>query len=201
MDETDQMTKGERDELGRLARRRAKLAKVDVDRVAAFRLAAVEQEFAAIYRSEDDAVWREANATAEEAVAEANARVAERCRELGIRPQFAPSISVYWNRRGEEASKDRVAELRRVAKTRLDADAKAAKVEIDRASLRVETELVAGGLRSVEARAFLEAMPTAEALLPPLTVAEIEKAYSADREDRASLSPYYADFLRRGEIA
>ena len=71
-----------------------------------------------------------------------------------------------------------MAELRRVAKAKLDAGAKAAKVEIERSSLRVQTELVAGGLHSADARAFLEAMPTADALLPPLTVAEIESAVS-----------------------
>lgn len=48
--------------------------------------------------------------------------------------------------------------------------------EIERSSLEVQTELVAGGLRSAEARAFLAAMPSAEALLPALTVAEIEGA-------------------------
>ena len=170
----DTMTRAERDDLAKLVRRREKLAKTDADRVAAERLAGLEREFAEIYRVGDEEVWREAQAAAEEAVAEANARVAQRCRELGIREAFAPSIGVHWYSRGENASKDRVAELRKVAKTRIDADAKRAKFEIERASVDVQTQLVAGSLRTAEARAFLEAMPTAEALMPSLTVAQIE---------------------------
>jgi hypothetical protein len=56
------------------------------------------------------------------------------------------------------------------------AEAKAAKVQIERASVDVQTQLVAGGLQSNEAREFLAAMPTAEALMPAVTVAEIEQA-------------------------
>src|SRR3954462_8237405 len=120
----DPMTKSQRDEPAKLARRREKLPKADVARLAADRLAAVEQELAAVYKLDDDQVWRDAYTEVSELVADANARVIERCRQLGIREQFAPSISVEWWRRGENASKERVAELRRVAKAKLDAGAK-----------------------------------------------------------------------------
>ena len=45
------------------------------------------------------------------------------------------------------------------------------------ASVAIQTELVAGGLKSSEARAFLAAMPTAEALLGAApSVLEIEES-------------------------
>lgn len=172
----DVMTKAERTELARLVRLREKLAKADVDRLVAVQLALLEQEFISEYHLDDDQVWEDAYQAAKEAVVDANALVAQRCRELGLRPEFSPSIRYGWAGQGEQAAKSRVADLRRVAKAKLDAGAKAAKVEIERASVRVQTELVAGGLQSADARAFLETMPTAEALLPPLTVAEIEAA-------------------------
>ena len=139
----DTMTKAERDELARLVRARAKLARTDVDSMAAERLAVFEQEVATDYRLDDDEVWKEAYAAADDAVQEARRKVQERCRELRIRDRFAPDIHMSWSRRGEHGAKWRVDELRRVAKSRLDAQAKAAKVEIERASLRVQTQLVA----------------------------------------------------------
>jgi hypothetical protein len=79
-----------------------------------------------------------------------------------------------WMRRGENYSAARRAELRKVAKTRIVAEIKAAKTTIERSSVEVQTELIAGGLESEEAKAFLESMPTAEALMPSLSMAEIE---------------------------
>jgi hypothetical protein len=177
MTEHGKMSKGEREDLAKLVRRREKLAKADVDRVGAERLAEFEGEVASVYHIDDDAVWREAHAAASKATAEAKAKIAERCRELGIQERFAPTVEIAWYSRGENASRDRVTELRRVAKTRFDAEGKAAKAEIERQSVEVQTELVAGGLESDEARAFLASMPEAEALMPPVpTVAEIEEA-------------------------
>lgn len=170
------MTKAERDDLAKLVRRREKIAKADADRLAAEMLAEFELQVATDYRINDDDVWAQAHAAAEEAIAAADAAVAARCQELGIPQRFRPSIDVYWYSRGEHAAKDRVAELRRVAKSRLDANAKAAKVEIERHSVDIQTQLVARGLESAEAREFLASMPSAEQLMPALTVLEIETA-------------------------
>ena len=40
-------------------------------------------------------------------------------------------------------------------------------------ALDVETELIAGGLESIEARSFAEAMPTPETLMPALTLDDL----------------------------
>lgn len=171
------MTKSDRDELAKLVRRREKLAKVDTDRLAAERLADFEHQMASVYRPADDEVWRELHAEAAAAVAEATERLATRCRELGIPDEFQPHIDMWWSGRGENAAANRRAELRAVAKTRIDAEAKRAKTEIERHSLEVQTTLVAGGLASEEATRFLASMPSAAELMPATpTVAEIESS-------------------------
>jgi hypothetical protein len=169
------MTKAERDELAKLVRRREKLAKADADQRGAELLADFERQMAAIYQPDDDPVWQEARRAVQEVVNEARAKISERCRELGIWERSAPDIGAHWYGRGENATAERRAELRKVATTRIAAMTKAAKTEIERQSIEVQTQLVAGGLESVEAREFLASMPTAEALMPvPPTLAEIE---------------------------
>ena len=88
--------------------------------------------------------------------------------------QLAPSAHVAWLPRGENVSAGRRAELRKVAATRIAASERAAKMEIERQSVEIETQLVAGGLQSEDAQAFLASMSTAEQLMPMLSVAEIE---------------------------
>ena len=168
------MSKRERNDLAQLVRRREKIAKSDVDRLAAERFAEFEKQAASEYRSDDDEVWAEQKRIAKQAVADANIRIAERNKELGVPEWTAPSIALNWYSRGQNASKDRVAELRRVAKTRIDADAKAAKLEIERTSVDIQTQLVADGLESQAAQEFLATMPTPQQLMPTISVAEIE---------------------------
>ena len=105
---------------------------------------------------------------------EAGARIAERCRELDIPPEFAPGLHVGWYGRGENAAARRRAELRKVAQTRLEAEGRKAKLAVESASLDMLTTLAAGALASVEAQKFLESMPTPEALMPALELRELE---------------------------
>jgi hypothetical protein len=170
----DGMSKGERDELAKLVRAREKVAKGAVAERAAELLADFEKQIATIHSYDDQAVWREAHKAADRAVAEADAKVAARCRELGIPEDWRPKLDAYWYGRGENASEKRRLELRKVAKTRIDALQKRALVHLQAESLKLQTQLVVGGLQSDEARAFLAAMPTVEALMPPLDPKEID---------------------------
>jgi hypothetical protein len=170
----NRMTKAERDELVKLVKLRERVAKTETVQRSAELLAEFERQLASVYSFDDDDVWREAHAAVSEAREKANAMIAERCRELGIPERFQPGIESVWFGRGENASKERRAELRRVAVTRINALEKAAKATIEHESLKLHTELVAGALESGEAMAFLNALPTIEVLMPSLTVAEIE---------------------------
>jgi hypothetical protein len=173
------MSRSDRADLGRLLKETVKLAKDDVEQVAIERLADFEHQAASFYHAEDNTVWAQQKKMAKQVEAEANNLIAEQCRELGIPDWAAPSLGIHWYSRGQNACKERVTELRRVAKTRFDTDAKRVKVEIDRAALEISKALIVDGLETDTARLFLAAMPTAEKLMPTHTVAEIE-AVTAD---------------------
>jgi hypothetical protein len=169
------MTRRDREELAKLVRRREAVAKTAAKRRAAELVADVEQQLAAVYKS-DDVRWRTISAAAQEAIATADRAIAARCRELGIPEQFRPGLCLSWHGRGENATAVRRAELRRVAVSRIAALEQRAREEIERCSLEVQTQLLKAGLETDEARAFLESMPTIDALMPPLPLAEIEAA-------------------------
>ena len=175
------MDKRERNDLAGLVRKRERLAKANVDQIGAERLADFEEQLASVYQPADDPVWLELHAAAAEVVDEARRQMAARCRDLGIPPSAAPNLELYWYGRGENAFADRRAELRKVAATRIAADGKRAKVEVERRSLEVQEQLLIGGLESDEAKAFVEAMPRPEQLVPQLTVAQVETEMRATR--------------------
>jgi len=182
-----EMSKRERDDLMKLATKRATLAKKRTEVRAAELMADFERQMATIYKWDDDELWSNATEAAEEALREADSKVAERCEELGIPAQFRPKIGgVAWYGRGENASKERQAELRRVARTEIDRLIKAAKEQIETGSLEVQEKILLGGFDSAGARAFLEAMPTPEALMPTLDASAID-ARLIDNNNRLRL--------------
>ena len=163
------MTKAERNELVKLVKMRGRLAKADVDQRKAVLLAEDEEQLSAEYSARHEA-WQHVTEHANKLVAEADAEIARICTGLGISERFRPGLNLSWYGRGENADKHRRAELRKLAERRADEGAKAAKLEIDRTVADQLTALASGALESGEARAFLESMPTAEALMPGLSV-------------------------------
>jgi hypothetical protein len=150
------MSKQEREELLKLVKARARVAKAGIEQHQAALIADLEKQLAAKYKPEDDPVWKAAHEAAEAAVREADARIAEECERLGIPPEFRPGISVYWYARGKNAAKERRAEIRKLAQARLEAEARKLKVAIDTWAVDAQTELVAGSLESGEAKRFLD---------------------------------------------
>jgi hypothetical protein len=174
-DATDTMTKVERGELAKLVRMRAKVARTHVDQRVTELRADVEAQLSAEFNLTDEA-WADATAAAQRAVEDAGRVVADICRERGIADEFAPRLHVGWLSRGENAYAVRRAELRRAAQARIDDQAKAAKVAIEVSALDVQTELLAGGLSTTAAKAFLDAMPTVTALMPTIDMKQIGAA-------------------------
>ena len=167
------MNKSERDDLVRLVRLRAKQARTDAETRAKILLAEVEDLMAGQFEAEDE-LWGQAVAIAEKAAVRANEQIAGQCALLGIPAQHAPGLELRWRMRSQEfTSQARRAELRRVAHTRLAALTAAAKSAIDSEALAAETALVAGSLESADARAVLDALPTAEQLMPALTLDDL----------------------------
>jgi hypothetical protein len=135
------MTRLERDALGKILRQRAKVAgKLAADLVA----------------------------KASEAATSIDRELANRCRALGIPESFRPRISFHWQGRGENAFSARRTELRKAALARIDAMTRKAAVEVETATLEAATRLVTDALESDAARAFLETLPTVEAIMSPI---------------------------------
>ena len=124
------MNKSEREQLARLARKRAQLAKSRVAERQKALQADAEDLLAAAYTPSDDA-WAEARLAADKAMAEFNERIRQITAAAGIPPEFAPLAMLQWYQRGENAAAERRSELRRVAQTRLDALAISARTAID----------------------------------------------------------------------
>lgn len=169
------MTKTERTELAALARRRAKLARQEVDERAALMLAEVEARLATV-ESLQDAAWHEVADEAKRAIAELNERVALVAAARGIPDEMHPRAALAWSGRGTATEKERRAELRRTAEARVKAAALAAKRRIDTQAVEVETELVREGITSERAAAFLDALPTAADLMEGVTLPEVPDA-------------------------
>ena len=168
------MTAAERNDLRSLIRQRARLMKAQTKERRLELQADFESQLSAKFSYDQDETWKAAYSAAKQAVTDARAVIAERCRGLGIPEAFAPDIDVHWYNRGENACEKRRAELRRAATTRLDAIEAAAKTEIERVSIEAQTELIADGLTSEAAKAFLEHMPSAETLMPLLDLRQVQ---------------------------
>lgn len=172
------MTKAERLELVKIVRSRARLAKDDISAREAQIIADAEAALARRFKEDDDA-FAAVMAEAREYMREVKAKINAKCQELGIRAEFRPTADVYWFSRGENGDPKRRAELRAVVRTQAAASAKRARLEIERQSVALQEQLMAGSLESSAARDFLAALPTPEALMPALSIdglASIETA-------------------------
>lgn len=182
------MTKGERQELGQLIRKRERVMKSQAQERSALLLAEFDAQSAKIYSYDDDPVWQKVQAEAQLAIEAASAQIAERCREMGIPEEFAPGLSMFWHGRGHNAVSDRRAELRRAAKSRIEAMEKEAVTKIERMSLEAQTEVVSSGLESDAAKNFLSAMPSMDTLMPPVQIGEIQSLVETKRAERKQLA-------------
>jgi hypothetical protein len=167
------MTRRDRDDLQKVVRLRTKLAKDGIAVREAELLAMVEDELSMCFRFDQDVI-ADITRQAKDAITEADAALAQRCRELGVREEFRPQLSLSWYGRGENAIGQRRTELRKLAQTRIAAAGKAAKGTIDAQSSQIVTDLIVGGLESTEARAYIETIPTAAELMPTFDVAALE---------------------------
>ena len=138
--ELERMTSAERRDLAALIRRREKVAKTATNEVKASRLADLEVQLASAFANEDE---RFADVThfAQQVLARANQEIQRRCEEMGIPERFRPGLVFHWNGRGENATAERRAELRRVGQAQADADQKHALTRIEAASVEAQTGL------------------------------------------------------------
>lgn len=171
---TELMTRADRETLIKIARQRERLAKTEAKERAAILVADFEKQLDRRYHFNENQVWEAATKSAKQVVNDANEQIAAECARLGIPAQFAPKLSMGWSDRGRNDAKEERAEMRRVAMKTIDALEKSAKTAIERRSLETQEKIMVGGLTSDDARTFLAAMPTAETLMPAITVDSVE---------------------------
>jgi hypothetical protein len=139
---------------------------------------------AAVYSWDQDEIWQAATEEAQKVVGDCQAKIAARCEKLGIPKSFAPAIAMSWSGRGENALNSRRVELRRVAKTSIEAMMKAAITKIEKQSLELRTQVAALGLLSDAARVFLESLAPVEDAMQVLDFAEIEQKLEREQQQR-----------------
>jgi hypothetical protein len=171
------MTRNEREDLQRLIRQREKVLKSAAKQRSAELLADFENQIGQQYAFDQDQVWEKAVKTVKPLVEKAQAQIANRCRELGIPDQFAPSVALEWHARGYgNVLEKRRAELRRMARTQIEALEQKAIVTIELGCLKAQEQIAISGLNSTAARQFIEQLPGIETLMPALSFAEVAGA-------------------------
>lgn len=183
-DTAERLTRTERGDLQKIARMRARQSKAMLDARKAELLADLEEQLSAKFPANDPR-WATVTSEAQKAVAQANDVIRGICQDEGVPLEFAPSLNLSWYSRGENAAAERRAELRALGQRKIDASAKYAKVEIDRVELDVCTAIIADGLRSSDAREYLERIPEPAQLMCPVTLDEVESERQAAKVDRA----------------
>lgn len=170
---TEPMSRPERKDLAEMVRRRERLEKTMVKQRAAELIADIEEKLAAQFAA-DDARWADVTKAASEAIKGYEAELARRCDEIGIPAEFRPSLYLSWSSRGQNGDRERRAELRKVAHSRIAAIADAARTQVEQRSVRLQEQLLSGGLTSEEAVAFFNALPPVGDLMPALDVGDVE---------------------------
>jgi hypothetical protein len=188
MTDARKLSRNETHDLGMIIKDRSKVLKAHIEAEKATVLADFEKQIAAVYTFDQDEVWKAATLKALEVVREAQETIAKRCEELGIPKTFAPALSASWQGRGENALKDRRAELRRVAKAEVEAMAARAVVKVERESLDLRTQVVAMGLLSPEATTFLNTLKPVEEIMHRLDFANVEQKLAVEHASRKQLN-------------
>ncbi len=135
------ITRSEREDLQRLIRRREKVLKSAAKQRSAELVADFENQMGQEFSFDQDEIWRQAVDRTKAPVAKAAAEIAARCRELGIPERFAPTVSLDWQTRGYDSTLEkRRAELRRMARTAIEAQERKAITQIEISCLDAQTK-------------------------------------------------------------
>ena len=132
-------------------------------------LAEFEQQIAVQHSFNNNETWKAAVDAAIEAAKKANETVALEAGKLGIPKEFQPKLNYSWANRGENEYQSRREELRKIAMAEIAVLEKVARVQIETQSVQAQTEIIANGLHSEPAVAFLNRLPAIESMMPPST--------------------------------
>jgi hypothetical protein len=159
------LSRSETHDLSMIIKDRCKVLKAHVEEQAARELADFEHQISSVYAFDQEETWRTATMQVQQVVADANTQILDRCKQLGIPPQFAPGITATWHGRGQNMIEVRRRELRVAAQARIEAMKRTATTRIEQQSLDLRTQVVSMGIVSENAKLFLESLaPVTEAM-------------------------------------
>lgn len=183
-EEPRKLKRQETHDLSMIIKDRTKVLRAHAEEQAAACMADFEKKLAARFEWDQDETWKQAVKHSKEVIEASQEIIEKRCEELGIPKTFAPRLDLVWSDRGENALAMRRAELRRVAKTSIDAMHKAAITRIEKQSLDLRTQVVAMGIVSPEAKLFLESLAPIEDSMRTLDFEEVERKVDKEHQQR-----------------
>ncbi len=181
------LTSKETHDLSMIIKDRTKVLRAHAEEQAAHCLADFENKISQIFKFDSDDVWKKVAEEAAGVIAEANRKIEARCAKLGIPKEFAPGLELKWHARGQNATSGRRDELRRVAKSQIEAMKKAAVTKIEKQSLDLRTQVVTMGILSMDGKLFLESLAPVEEAMHSLDFAAIELSLAKENADRKRL--------------
>lgn len=168
------ITKGERAELRSLIRQRFKVLRADVEARRAELEAELEERITARF-SDEDKQWSDAMFLIKEAAREANRQANDILRGLNFEQMDASRDFEIVAARDIRQPKAERNVLRTNGSKRINAQVRNAQLQLDRQEADLLTRLVAHGLDSEDARAFLGEIPTVSALVPADRLLQLEQ--------------------------
>ena len=173
------ITKTERAELAGLIKRRFKVLRADVEARRAELEAELEERITVRF-AEEDKRWSDAMFLIQEAAREANRKANDILRGLDIDSYDSSREYAVVTARAIRQPKAERNVLRVNGVKRISAQVKGALLQLDRQEADLLTRLVATGLESEEARAFLGEIPTVSALVPADRLLQLEQSLRED---------------------
>ncbi len=161
-------------DLGMIIKERTKVLEAHAEEQAAACMADFEKKLSAIYKYDQDEVWKAATEEAMKEVERAQEKINARCRKMGIPDDLSPRLVLSWEGRGQMKTEARRAELRRVAKSEIEAMKSSAMTKIRKQGLDLRTQVVSMGLLTAEAQMFLESLAPIEESMTGIDFATIE---------------------------
>lgn len=178
------LSRQEAHDIGMLIKERARVLKSHAEEQAAAHLADFETQISKEYKFDQDEVWEKVSREAARVVTEANEKILERCKELGVPAPFAPSLELKWHRRGQNLMGERRAELRAKAKTAIEAMTRSAIRRIDQQAVDLRTQVVSSSILSEHGQMFLESLAPVQDSMQAISFSTIQKEIEAEKKKR-----------------
>ena len=168
MSQPDPMSARERSVLLSLIRKKERAVVAAAAKRGVEHLADFDRQLRTMYAFNNDDVRKADFIKVCEVVKEAQAKIVEQARELGIPNEFAFKISIVGDGCGPRAVEEQLAELRRMASSNIEAQLTGAATAAECWGLEAQTKVITDDLTNEDIKNLLAEVPSFEALMSPL---------------------------------